>query len=61
MKKMSKYDTYQYWDDLLKKYNLSMEKGRNEKLWYVGGPSILERIEGEQLNKGHTKPKKQDE
>lgn len=58
----SDYQTKEYWDKLLQDYDLSMEKGRNRNLHYVGGENVLARIEGEQSTKnGRTRPKKRSE
>jgi hypothetical protein len=54
----NKYLSQEYWDKLLLDYNLTMERGRNEKVHYVGDSSTLERVAGEhQTRTGRVVPK----
>lgn len=53
-----KYKTQAYWDKLLQDCELTMERGRNSRVSYVGGTEELDRIGGQQQAKnGRTLPK----
>ena len=54
------YESSAYWDNLLRLEGLSMEKGLNAKLTYLGGSSTLESIDGENFTySGRIPPKAQ--
>lgn len=58
MARKAKKDTPEYWQDRLRREGLSMERGRNARLTYVGLGSTLESIEGERrMDTGQLKPK----
>ena len=58
MKTKREHFSQEYWDKLLLDYGLTMEKGRNEKILYVGGNAVLDRIAGEQeAHTGRVSPK----
>jgi len=53
------YTKQSYWDKLLKDYGLTMERGRNSRVSYVGGPEELDRMGGErEADDGRVKPGK---
>jgi hypothetical protein len=52
------YQSSAYWQKLLTIEGLSMEKGRSDRLSYVGGAGMVESIEGVQYtDDGRIKPK----
>jgi hypothetical protein len=52
------YQSQEYWEKLLTQEGLSMERGRNHKLDYVGTGAVLESMEGEsRMDSGRIKPK----
>jgi hypothetical protein len=47
-KRPRKYRLQEYWELLLKREGLSMERGRSKRTSYVGGSKILEELHGAQ-------------
>jgi hypothetical protein len=48
MARKHKKDAQAYWDKLLLRKGLSMERGRSKRLSYVGGTQILDALRGAQ-------------
>lgn len=48
MARKRKKDTQAYWDELLRRAGLSMERGRSKRVSYVGGTKILDELHGAQ-------------
>ena len=42
-------DTQGYWEEVLRKASLSMERGRSKRISYVGGTNILDALHGAQM------------